>query len=131
MSSRLTLRALSGAIASVAALLIWVVAVPLLDIDLNFTDPQGVVQTVGPAALILFSFGPALAGWALIAILERFAPKRASLIWTVIAVALLLLSMLPLFELSTAAAITLGLAHLAVGGVIIWAMRSTSAPVAA
>jgi hypothetical protein len=125
-SRRLTLRALAGALASVAALLIWVVAVPILDIRLNFTDPAGAEQTIGPGALIFFSFGPALAGWAFIAILEWLASRWAKLIWTIAAVALLLLSMLPLFSVSVSAAVTLAIMHLAVGAVIIWIMRSTS-----
>lgn len=123
-----TMRALSGALASVAALIIWVIAVPILDVQLTFTDPAGVTQTVGPGPLVMFSFGPALAGWALIAILERFASRWAKLIWTIAAVVMLALSMVPLFSVSAAAAVVLGVMHLAVGAVIIWVMRSTSPP---
>lgn len=120
-------RLLTGVYASVAALLIWVIAVPVFDADLGFTDVNNQPQTVDPVAIIIFSVGSALAGWALLAALERFAPKRAKLIWTIVASLVLALSMVPLLGVSAGAAVTLGLMHLAVGAVIIVVMRRTSA----
>ncbi len=122
------LRALSGVVASVAALLIWLVAVPILDVKLDFADMTGATQTVVPAAIILFSIVPALAGWALLALLERVTPRRALPIWTTVAVLALLLSFVPLFGVSAGAAVALGLMHLAVGAVIIAIMRRTAKP---
>jgi Family of unknown function (DUF6069) len=124
--SSLAVRVLTGVIAAVAALLVWVIAVPVLDVELSATDYQGQPMEIGPLNILVFTILPALAGWGLIAVLERFAPSRAKMIWTVIAVAVLLLSLVPLSQMSAAAAASLGLMHLIVGGVIIFAMRSTS-----
>jgi Family of unknown function (DUF6069) len=124
--SSTAVRAITGVFAAAAALLIWVIAVPVLDVDLSTTNMQGQPMEIGPVPIIVSSIGPALAGWALIALLERFAPSRAKMIWTIIAVAALLISFVPLSQMSAAAAATLGLMHLVVGGVIIVVMRSTS-----
>jgi hypothetical protein len=124
--SSTAVRALSGVIAAVAALVVWVIAVPVLDIDLTTTDWQGKPMVIGPINIIIFSIGPALAGWATIAILERLAPNKGKLIWTIVAAAFVALSLLPLSQMGAGAAITLGLMHVVVGGIVIAAMRATS-----
>ncbi|HEX6682603.1 MAG TPA: DUF6069 family protein [Candidatus Limnocylindrales bacterium] len=119
-------RALSGVFAAIAALIIWVIAVPVFDVELMTTDWQGKPMEIGPVQIILFSIGPALAGWASIALLERLTRARAKPIWTTVAIVVLLISFVPLSQMTAAAAVTLGLMHLAVGLVIIAAMRVTS-----
>lgn len=120
------LRALTGALAAVPALLVWAIAAPGLGVELPFTDAQGNEQEINAGAIILFSIVPALLGWALLAVLERFAPNRGLAIWTAVATAVLVVSFLPLVSMSAGAAITLGLIHLAVGVVIITVLRATS-----
>ena len=82
--SSTSMRGLTGVFAAAAALLIWVIAVPVLDVDLTATA-QGQQIQIGPVQIIVFSIIPALLGWALIVGLERFAAGRAKAIWTIIA----------------------------------------------
>jgi Family of unknown function (DUF6069) len=124
--SSTAVRVLTGVVGAAAALVIWVIAVPVFDVELTTTNPQGQTIEIGPVPIIVLSTIPALLGWALIALLERFTPSRAKTMWTVIAVAALLISFVPLTQMSAAAAVSLGLMHLVVGGVIIVGMRSTS-----
>jgi len=67
------------------------------------------------------------AGWATLALLERLT-SRGRTIWTVIAVAALLLSLLvgPAAGITTGAKAGLALLHLAVGAVVIGGMRWSS-----
>lgn len=123
---RRIVRALTGPLAAVAGLLVWVVAVPLAGIDLTFTDINDTKKEIGPAAVIIFSVGPALLGWLLIAVLERLVPRLATRIWTIVAVVVLVLSLVPLLELGAGAAVMLAVMHIAVGAVIIVAMRATA-----
>jgi hypothetical protein len=134
MTSRTSLRAAMVVAAPLAALLVWVVAAPLLGVDMRVpTGPdRQTVQEIGPGPIVVVSVGSALAGWALIAVLERFTAK-ARLIWTVVAVAVLALSMFgPLANLGAyrGAAITLAIMHLVVGAVVIGVVRRTAAPAA-
>jgi hypothetical protein len=120
------LRALTGVLAAVPALLVWAIAAPGLGVELPFTDAQGKEQEINAGAVVMFSIVPALLGWVLLAALERFAPNRALTIWTAVATAVLVVSLLPLVSMSGGAALTLGLIHLVVGGVIIAVLRTTS-----
>ncbi len=124
--SSTAVRVLTGVVAAAAALVIWAIAVPVLDVELRTTNPQGQSIEIGPLPIVILSIVPALLGWALIALLERFTPGRARTIWTVIAVAALVVSLVPLTQMSAAAAVSLGSMHLVVGAVIIIGMRSTS-----
>jgi hypothetical protein len=123
---RRSLRALTGVFAAIPALLVWAIAAHGLDIEMPFTDAQGREREINAGAVVMFSIAPALLGWVLLATLERFAPKRALTIWTAVATAVLLVSLLPLVSMSAGAALALGLIHLIVGGVIIAALRTTS-----
>jgi hypothetical protein len=75
-------------VAPVAAMLIWLVQGPHLTVRTG----EGVVQ-VGPAAVIATSLAAGLAGWLLLAILERYSarPRRT---WLVVAIAVLAMSLL-------------------------------------
>jgi nitrate reductase gamma subunit len=74
--------------------------------------------TVG--AVVVAAAVAALAGWALLALLER-RTGRARVWWTSIAVAVLLLSLLvgPLGGVGAGAKLSLALLHLSVGAVLI------------
>jgi hypothetical protein len=80
-----------------------------------------------PVALIFTAlFG--LLGWGTLALLERFARRRAMAIWTALAIAGALLSIVPIFlegaTTGTRAALTV--LHLAVAAVLVPAFRRTN-----
>ncbi|MDI6106022.1 DUF6069 family protein [Actinoplanes sp. NEAU-A12] len=88
----LRLAAVAGAV--LVALLTWVLIEPVIGHDLyapglNGAQPEniGIVETVAAA------LAPALAAWAFLAVLEKFFPRRATLIWTVVAVVVLVATM--------------------------------------
>ncbi|TDC95576.1 hypothetical protein E1292_39195 [Nonomuraea deserti] len=105
--------------ASAAALAGWVLAVPVAGIALTVRMGGG-MQQVGPAAVVVASLLAGLAGWALLAVLERFA-SRAGRPWTIVALAVLALSLLgPLGSAAgTTATLVLVLLHLIVGAVLV------------
>ena len=131
------LLAVLGAV--MAALAIWVIAVPVAGADLTVRQ-SGTTQPVGLAAVIGASLLAGLAGWALLALLERRAPRRADRApaadqgnwarrrWTAIALGALVLSLagpLP-GGVGTATTVTLAGMHLAVGAVLILGLRRTA-----
>jgi hypothetical protein len=115
----------AGAVA--AALGVWLVAVPLLGVDLQVQPNGGRAQAVGVGEVVVASLAAALLGWALLALLER-RTARALTLWTSAAVAVLLLSLgAPLTAARTAsAAIVLVALHLTVAAVVIVGLRRTS-----
>jgi hypothetical protein len=120
------LRALAVLGAVAAALAVWAVAVPLAGIELTVVM-NGVTQPVGPGTVMTTSLLAGLAGWALLAALERFG-RRPHRTWTVIAVVMLVLSLAgPLGNgVHTATTIALTGMHLAVGAVLIPALRRSA-----
>ena len=125
-------RGLVAAGAVAAALGGWLVAVPLLGIDLAVqpaagTTPSG-TQTVGVGAVLAASLTAALLGWALLAVLERWT-TRARTTWTVVAAVVLVLSLAgPVIGArTTPAAVALVALHLVVGSVLILGLPRTSA----
>lgn len=116
--------------AAVAALAVWLVAEPLLGIDVRV--PEGPSSTalldLSPVTILVSVLVVSAAGWALLAVLERFA-GRARTIWTYAALGLLTLS---LFGPVTArglpvdAKATLVVMHLAVALVLVPALTRTS-----
>jgi hypothetical protein len=124
-------RALAVIAAALAALAVWLVTDPLLGIDLTGTTRPGSqeLMSITPALVAGTSLVVALAGWALLALLERLT-ARARAIWTAIAVLFALLSLAgPLSILastSAANALALALMHLAVAAVLIPMLAGTS-----
>jgi Family of unknown function (DUF6069) len=124
-------RALAVVAAALAALAVWLVTDPLLGIDLTGTTRPGSeeLMSITPALIAGTSLAVALAGWALLALLERLT-ARARTIWTTIAVVFTLLSLAgPLSVLastSAANALALALMHLAVAAVVIPMLAGTS-----
>src|SRR5579863_2856226 len=86
-------RALGVAAAALAAVAVWVVAVPLLGGHLTVRFGHGAAQTVQIGFVIATSITASLLGWALLAILEK-RTRRAVAIWTGIALVTTLLSLL-------------------------------------
>jgi hypothetical protein len=124
-------RALVVVAAVLAALAVWLVADPLLGVDLAAPARPGSkeLMSITPALVAGTSLVVALAGWALLALLERFT-TRAHTTWTAIAVLVALLSLGgPLSTLaSTTAAngLSLALMHLAVAAVLIPGLAGTA-----
>jgi Family of unknown function (DUF6069) len=124
-SARLTrTRAISVATATLAAVAVWAIAVPLLGIHLLVRFGSGPALSVGIEAVVGASLAASLLGWALLSLLERHA-RRARTIWSRIAIVALLVSLiLPLSagaDISTKVA--LALMHLAVAAVLITGLR--------
>ncbi|WP_433493250.1 DUF6069 family protein [Micromonospora sp. CA-248089] len=120
-------RLLTVLAASAAALLGWVLAVPVAGVELvartGSTD-----QRVTPVAVVVSALLAGLAGWALLALLERLT-ARARTAWTVVAAVVLLVSLLgPLGGgVGGAATLTLVALHLVAGAVLITGLRWTAA----
>ncbi|MFG1616065.1 DUF6069 family protein [Nonomuraea wenchangensis] len=112
-------RILTVAGASAAALAVWVLAVPVAGITLTVRMGAG-TQLVGPGLVLVASLLAGLAGWALLAVLERLA-SRPGRNWTVVALVVLVLSLLgPVGGAAGAAALlVLALMHLVVGAVLV------------
>ena len=125
---RIRQRVLTVAAAVVAAVLAWLIAVPIVGIDLVVRPGGGAAQQVGLGSVVAVSLLASLLGWGLLALLERLASRRALTAWTVVAVVVLMLSLSgPLTAATNAAvAIALGLMHLVVGAVLIMGLRRTT-----
>lgn len=97
-----------------------------LGVDFKITDPGKTEahQLILPE-IAVFTLLFALLGWAALALLERFT-RRARTVWTVLAAAVLTLSLAPIFiEQATAATrAMLVVVHVAVAAVLIPALRT-------
>jgi uncharacterized paraquat-inducible protein A len=111
----------------VAALLAWLVA-NLIDASAVQVRMQDKVTTVNGVSVLIVSALAALAGWALLAVLERMSPSGRR-IWTVIAAIVLLLSLtMPLsYGLGAASKWSLVAFHVVVGLVVIAGMSRSPA----
>lgn len=110
------------------ALLLWALAVPLLQVSLTVRTPgTSTEQDVGAAAVLATSLLVSLAGWGLLALLEQRTP-RARTVWTGAAATVFLVSLAgPLAAAATsAAAAWLILLHLSVAAVLIPLLRRTT-----
>ncbi|MFF5210180.1 DUF6069 family protein [Streptosporangium sp. NPDC000396] len=119
---RRRLLAVGGAV--LAATVIGVIA-PAAGVDLRVDMRNGQPpMTIGLPLTIGFSLTFALLGWASLALLERFT-VRARTTWTILAVAVLLLSFLPLLaaEATAGTKAMLALMHVTVAAVLIPMLR--------
>jgi hypothetical protein len=117
-------RALSVGGAVIAAVAVWVLAVPLLGLNLLIRFGNGSPQTIGVASVVGASLIASLAAWGLLAMLER-RNGSARTIWTAVAIAVLLLSLsLPLTAGTTASTkAVLAMMHVAAAAVLIPGLR--------
>ncbi|MBU8861044.1 MULTISPECIES: DUF6069 family protein [unclassified Micromonospora] len=120
-------RLLTVVAAAAVTLLGWVVAVPVAGVELAARTGSA-EQRVTPVAVAVSTLLAGLAGWALLALLERLT-ARARTAWTVVAGLVLLVSLLgPLGGgAGSAAALTLVALHLVAGAVLITGLRRTAA----
>jgi hypothetical protein len=117
-------RLLGVAGATLAAVAVWMIEVPLLGIHLLTRFGNAAPQTVGIDAVVMSSLAGSLAGWGLLAILEK-RTARARTIWTGVAILVLVASLsLPLAAgTTTSTKVALSVMHLAVAAVLISALR--------
>ncbi|MET8908682.1 DUF6069 family protein [Micromonospora sp. NPDC004551] len=120
-------RALAVLAAAAATLTVWVAAVPVAGVDLVARN-GGTEQSVTAVAVGVSTVLAGLAGWALLALLERFT-TRARAVWTAAAGLVLLLSLLgPLGGgVGGAATLTLVALHLTAAAVLVPLLRRTAA----
>ncbi|MFE2644765.1 DUF6069 family protein [Streptomyces nigra] len=113
-------RAVACALAAVAPVLVWLVADPLLGHRLRITDGDRTLD-IGAGPIVSVALLASLAGWALLAALERSGVRRARAVWTGVAVAVLVVSFLPLTGdgMDAGTRVTLALMHMAVAVVLI------------
>lgn len=98
--------------ATVLALAIWVLAVPVAGVDLVAGTPA---QTVGAVSVVVATVVATLAAWAARALLRRRSPA----VWYLTCTIVLAVSLLgPLGGASPAAVATLSAMHLVVGAVL-------------
>ncbi|MDF5755596.1 DUF6069 family protein [Spongiactinospora sp. TRM90649] len=111
-------RPLSVVYAAVAALLVWVVAVPVLGVDLR-AMMGAAPQVIEPGLVIGFALLMGMLGWGLLVVLQRVS-TRGTTIWTVIASVFFVLSLAgPLGAVNGAAIITLACMHVVVAATLI------------
>jgi hypothetical protein len=120
---------LTAVVAAVlAALAVWTIARPVFGIRLRPPDGFGPASDIDALNVVFASAFTSLAGWGLLALLERLT-IYARTIWGIVAVSVLLLSLVtPLFGTGITAAnrTALLLMHLAVGAVLIPVLYLTS-----
>ncbi len=127
VSSPVKMRIFAVHNAVVAAVITWVVEVHVLGIHLGIRFGTGAATTLGLAQIIGVSLVVSLLGWALLSFAERRL-SRATILWTVTAVGVVVVSLaLPLAATtSTAAMIGLIIMHILVGaGFIPFMYRSS------
>ncbi|MFA1543571.1 DUF6069 family protein [Actinomadura monticuli] len=112
-------RALAVGAAAVAALALWALTGPVLGLD-PAAGTGGRTEPVGAGMVAAAALAAGLAGWALLALLER-AARRPRRTWTAIAAVFLALSLAgPLGSAADAASLgVLAAMHLLVGAVLI------------
>lgn len=129
-SNRVRDRSLAVAGAAGMALAVWIVADAILGIDLRVSmgfSEAAPAMVIGPALVAANAVIASLAGWGLLAALERFT-SRAAGVWTAIALVATLLSLSgPVTGgLTTATTVTLVIMHLVVAAVLIPLLRRTT-----
>lgn len=120
---RVAVRAAAVAEAVIAAVVVWLVAVPVAGVRLVVAAGQGTQQEVGAGLVIAVSLAAGLAGWALLAVLEHWGRRPAGA-WTAAALLVLLASLTGLATVAATvpAAVTLAALHLTVAGVLVPAL---------
>ncbi|HEY6469739.1 MAG TPA: DUF6069 family protein [Candidatus Dormibacteraeota bacterium] len=126
-SSTLRTRALGVAGAIIAAVAVWAIEASVLGLHLDIRFGTGAAQTIGVGFIVGATLFASLLGWGVLTLLER-RTLHARAIWTAMAVVVVLASLtLPLTAgTTTSTKIALVAMHLAVGAVLIPALRSVS-----
>ncbi|MCR2785536.1 MULTISPECIES: DUF6069 family protein [unclassified Microbacterium] len=128
MFADLPRRLLAVAMATGVAVLVWLVA-SIAGVRLEVTSPVAGSIAISIPLVLITVMVAAAAAWALLAVLERRL-ENGTRVWTITAVAVLVVSVVPLFLLgaSLATVIALGLMHLAVGLTLILLLPGRGSP---
>ena len=111
--------------ATVGALVLWLVETRLIGVDLAVRT-GGVVQPVTGGSVVATALVAGLAATLSAWLLTRIAPRRCRTVWTVLASAVLLVSLLgPLGATSAAAVVSLVALHLLVGLTLLLGLRGS------
>ncbi|MER5494716.1 DUF6069 family protein [Streptomyces sp. NPDC002454] len=122
--SRVRHRLIALAVAGIAAAATWLIGNA---VGAELTVNQNGVTEITLVGALVSTLMAGLAGWGLLALLERFT-ARARKAWTYCASAVLLLSLLPTVfaDATTGTRLTLTAMHLVVGAVLIPAYRRSA-----
>ena len=120
-------RALVVVVSVAAALAVWLISSLVLSSDVTVPDSPGSAErhALGTADVMLTATVAALAGWALLAVLERFT-SRARAIWTAVAVAVFVVMLPYLPGYVAVERVVLVLLHTAVAVPLVVGLRRTS-----
>ena len=111
--------------AAVGALALWLVEIRLIGVDLAVRTGD-VVQPVTGVSVVATALVAGLAATLSAWLLTRLAPRRCRTVWTVLASAVLLASLLgPLGATSPAAVVSLVALHLLVGLALLLGLRGS------
>lgn len=118
--SPLRRRALGVAAAVVAPLAIWAIGA-LAGVDYTVESPGQPATVIGAGAIVMIALVAALLGWAVLALLERFATRVARPVWISLAIVVTVLSFVPVLsvEATGGAKLALGATHVAVAVALI------------
>lgn len=121
-------RPLAVAAATAAALTMWAIASQVAGLDVRLSAgalPEHVTAVTVAVVTVLAG----LAGWAVLALLEQVVPLRARRTWTVLAAAVMAVSLTGPLDAGTTTATKIALMcmHLAAAGVLIPALARSSA----
>jgi hypothetical protein len=124
-AARRRVRGTAVGVVVLANAVLWLVA-DALGVDFVLSDSVGTV-VLDVWTVVIFTLAFALLGWGTLALLERFT-SRARTTWTVLAVGVCLLSLVPIFleHATTGTRTALVLIHLVVAAVLIPALRMHS-----
>jgi hypothetical protein len=114
-AGRIRYRLLIVGIATLAPVAIWGIATSL-GVNLTVASPLTGTVPISAIAVVGTALPMSLLAWGLLALLERLTPS-AQRIWTIIAVAVLVLSLVPvaLLDATDAAKVSLAVMHIAAG----------------
>ena len=107
--------------AVLAALAVWAVAAYGVGVDVHAPQTADPAPQVGAANIVVVSAAASVAGWGLLAVLERLT-ERAAHVWAMIAAVVAVVSLIgPLTTpgFTGAGRVVLALLHLVVGAVVI------------
>jgi hypothetical protein len=120
-------RLLAVAGAAAADVAVWAVAARFAGLDVRLGAGHAAGH-VGPVIVAVVSVAAGLAGWALLSLLEKLAPRHARRAWTITALAVLVVSLAGPLSAGITMGTRLALAclHLAAAMVLIPALAGTA-----
>jgi hypothetical protein len=127
-STRRRDRVLIAAAAIVTPVVLWALITYAFGFDITVPESPGstVRHKLEPAPVLVTVVAAVLAGWALLALLERFVAKRALVIWTTIALIMFVGTLPYMPGFTIAERLLLGLVHLSLAAILIVGLRRTS-----